>query len=790
MVTAVRRSLVLACALTLLVACRTGKRSSEPTITSSLAGKADVDLFAPLAVDFDADMDTATLTAESVQLRRGGDAVSAQVSAGARRGEIVANFGLEPLTAYEIVVTTAAKTRDGRSATRDVRFAFVTRASVPDDPPRLIASTPSLGAMVVPTTTLSLDFDRPLLAASVGAASIFVRPAGMGALSASHRLSADARRVTLTTAQLLGSGVHELVVTDAVQSSTGAALPRQLVVPFAVREGFFVVRAEPAARARLGLGLSRLRLEFNRAPRLGSAEGVRLSRGGVAAPLSVVAEGLALDLEVPPLDREGEYELSVDDVVDPANSRLTEPFRSTFTVDAQETGWTVPREIALQGLLSAVSLGTNVAFASNQSGRAAVLWLEEDRTALGRNAFVATFDGEAWSAPLALTTGAADVASPQVAINEAGDVLAVWSEHTGAAVTRARLRARTQWGVTQSLTSMARALVVDLATNGDATVLGTRDREVDLLACASIGGSFQATYVLFAGFSVATAPTEARRWQHDDSGRRLVVFSHEDGKGFRLRATWLVPGQGATTSVPIFDGSAFYVTVYEHVTPSGDAVVIFLGARRGQRSDLFAQCFRRGTWLPDAQALGSSLRRDDVLVSGRSGDTLLLASRVEGGRARPHARLLRASLGAFDAGRNLDEAGGAASIDGLRLFGSPDAQAAAYFDRADQTGSFTVQSVWDPGANAFLPGERATAVVPRPSALAHDRDGNAVMLVGDAGMRFVQGAGFVAERRNPFPSVPEATPVVSRYGRIDLIGVRTEQRGAERYDFLRVTSYR
>ncbi len=787
-----RRSLVLAltCALTLLVGCRAGKRSSEPTITSSLAGKADVDLFAPLGVDFDADMDTATLTAESVQLLRGGHPVVAQVSAGARRVEIVVSFGLEPLTAYEIVVTTAAKTRDGRSAAGDVRFAFVTRASVPDDPPRLVASTPSLGAMVVPTTTLALDFDRPLLAASVGAASIFVRPAGLGALEASYRLSADARRVILTMAQLLGAGAHELVVTDALQSSTGAALPRLVVVPFAVRDGFFVVRAEPAAGARLGLGLSRLRVEFNRAPRLGSTDGVRLSRGGVPAPLSVVAQGQAFDLEMPPLDREGEYELSVDDVVDPSNTRLAEPFCTTFTVDAQETGWTVPREIALRGLLPTVSLGTNVAFASNQSGRAAVLWLEADRTASGRHAFVATFDGDSWSAPLALTTGASDIASPRIAINAAFDVIAVWSEHTGAtATTRARLRTREQWGMTQQLTDMARALVVELAANGDATVLGTRDREVDLLACASVGGSFQATYVLFAGFSVATAPTDVSRWQHDDSGRRLVVFSHEDGKGFRLRATWLVPGQGATTSVPIFDGSAFYVTVHENVTPGGDAVVIFSGARRGQRSDLFAQCFRSGTWLPDAQASGSSLLRDDVLVSGRSGDTILLASRVEAGRARPHARLLRASLGAFDAGRSLDE-GGEASIDGLRLFGTPDAQATAYFDRADQTGSFTVQSTWDRGAGVFSAGERATTAVPHPRALAHDRDGNAVMLVGDAGLRFVQGAGFVAERRNPFPVVPEATAVVSRYGRVDLIGVRTEQRGAERYDFLRVTSYR
>ena len=268
-----------------------------------------------------------------------------------------------------------------------------------------------------------------------------------------------------------------------------------------------------------------------------------------------------------------------------------------------------------------------------------------------------------------------------------------------------------------------------------------------------------------------------------------MVFSHEDGKGFRLRATWLVPGQGATTSVPIFDGSAFYVTAYEHVTPGGDAVVIFSGARRGQRSDLFAQCFRSGVWLPDAQALGSSLVRDDVLVSGRSGDTILLASRVESGRARAHARLLRLSLGAFDAGRYLDETGGEAGIDGLRLFGTPDARATAYFDRADQTGSFTVQSTWDRGAGVFSASQRATAVVPRPRALAHDRDGNAVMLVGDAGMRFVQGDGFVAERRNPFPVVPEATAVVSRSGRIDLIGVRTEQRGAERYDFLRLTSY-
>jgi hypothetical protein len=330
-------------------------------------------------------------------------------------------------------------------------------------------------------------------------------------------------------------------------------------------------------------------------------------------------------------------------------------------------------------------------------------------------------------------------------------------------------------------------VIAHLADNGDAAILGTRSRKQDLLATHSAGGTFLPPSVLHEGFAVSVAPAVPARWQADAEGQRLVLFTSEEAAGFPLRATRFVPGQGWTAPAQIFDGTAFFAPVHEHVTATGDAVVVFRGARAGAPTELFAQCWRQGAWLPSAQALGPSPRRDEVFVSGASGDTIMLRTVNDGGRARAHARLLRLALGRFDDGQFLDEPSATAAA--LRLFGAPDARAMAVFDRDGAGGAVTVQVPWDAASGRFGAITAAAGDVPRPLALAHDRAGNAVLFDGGAAWHWTQEGALVTRRGNPF-ALSSTVPVVTSARRVIVVGVRDEQRGGATVEVLRLQSYR
>ena len=766
-----------------------GSGATAPNISTDLRGKSDVDLSAPLTVTFDTDMDEATLTSLSVQLLRDGNPLIAQVIAATRSAELRPAGSLEPLTTYEILVTTAAKTLDGRSAGSDQRFPFTTRALGASDAPRLVASVPGAGAEVTPTATFILDFDRPLAPASVGPAAIFVRPTGGTTLGSAHQLLNDGRRVVVTTPQPLPAGGHELVITPTLRSTEGIPFAREAILPFRVLDGFFVVRTEPAAGSRVGLGLGQLTVEFNREVRFRAGSIIRLSQGTTPISLQYRIEGTGLTLTPAPLQQEGDYTLVLENLADADGNALTTPFEATFTVDAREMGWTIPAEFAIQGLLMDNSIG-NVAFATSQNGRAALLWTERDRGGPQRNAFAADFDGTNWSQPFLLEDSLNDASQPQVAINDNGDIVGGWSEFVGGNQSaRARMRRSGQWGAVQTLSGMEIVSAVHVAPNGDAGAVGTTWRENNVSVVASIGGNFQSAYQVLAGTNIAVAPTEIARWQDDDAGRRLVLISGYVANSYGLFATRFEPGQGWSSPTRVFTGNGQPSPTHEHVTPTGDAVLLFAGAA-GTNYGRFAQCMRNGTWLGTAQYLdGASAQHGQAFaLTGRSGDTITVATLADQGRTRAHARILRLSTGAFDAGRFIDDTD-VTSTTGLRLLGSPDSRATVIFDRNRQTGSYTAKCEWDAAASTFLPLERA-GVTPPLASMAHDRDGNAVALTHTGAVRYVPGVGLTAERRNPFTNHRVIGTAVSRHGRIYSIAIRTERRSNETFEFLRVNYFR
>lgn len=748
-------------------------------IMCDLAGRTDVDPSTELVVTFGQDMDVTSLTPTSVLLTNAGVSMVAQVAGAARQAELFPAGSLEPLTTYAIVVAVTVRAQDGSSPSGEIRFEFTTRDTNASDPPRLVSSTPAAGSEVVPTDTITLRFDRALAPATAGPSSLLVRPAGGLPLGITHQLSGDLREVVMRTPTPLVGGDHEILITTGLQSSNGVELARQITIPFRVRSGFFVVAVEPSHGSRVGLGLSRLRIEFNGEPR---AFSVSLRRGATGFWLLTTPEDRTLNVLTTPLRDEGEYEIEVTGADGGGNQAA--PFRSTFVVDAEETGWTTPEEIPLQGLLSFGSINNdNLALATSPNGDVALLWTEGDRSGPQRNVFVSLRQSGAWTQRTSLESATNDAGSPQVAINDSGEVVAAWVEsRTPNPVVQARILRAGQWGPQQTLTDMRILSVAHIAPNGDAGVLG-RGPTGELLGAASLGGNFSSTSRVPGGSVFQVHPTRPSRWQADDIGRRLVLLTLLGGR-FSVGATWFVPGQGWLPVEDILPAAPRSI-VHEHVTGDGRASVWVDELRFNQPPGMHVQCFRNGVWLGTSLAAGS-IETEAVVISGRTGDAIYLTAQPDNNRTRAHAQLFRLDAATLEAGRFVDDLD-VVSTRQLGLFGSPDDNAVAHFVRVRPTGTYTASCRWDAASSSFLPLERTSEQVPVPTEVAHDRDGKATMLTTDGAESWRHGRGFTGERRNPYPG---RARVLIRDGRVFEMDVRSETRDGQRYDFLRVNMFR
>lgn len=772
-----------------LAACGGGGGGSSPDPDAGISPELplqsapSIELSPNLDIVLAADLALPLFDENLVQLLLGSARVPSLVTAAARLITLRPELPLLPATEYEVVVQPGLAFADGRKLTRTYRWKLTTREVKPQDPPIFVRSDPAASSSVAPRSSFALTFDKPLAGDSVTPASAGLLTAGGQPITATTSLSRDKLTIEVDTAEALSLGNYRIFATTAVKSTIGTPLAKDIDLAFTIRDGFYALGSEPGNNTTTGIGLTVVKVNFNRnvdSQSFGS--GFKLTRNDVAVPgYPIVSGKVGVFSLAAPLNDAGEYKIRVQGVKDTEQNLQGADFTSTFRVDLGNTAWSAPQELALDGFASLTGLEMNLA--SSPNGHAALAWMERDRSGPQYNLLVSIHDGTTWSAPFAIEDSLQTSYYPRVAVNDAGVVLVTWTQYDSAQrkyFWYARIRKAGAWGLTQPLVDFAEVSAVHVGASGDIGILG--EGVSGVRAVEQIGGVWRGSYVLQGSLDSKFHQPGEEVWSTDDAGRRLVIFSARPTSSYAMFAALFTDGQGWSTQK--LADAYFSEIELLHVTPSGDAVVVWSGGL-GTSYGSFMQCRRSGAWLAAPQPLGQ-LEYSARFLAGSSGNTLLVTTKVDENRTRAFGRLLRLSSGAFDAGTFLDDTA-VTSTAILNLVGSPDLTAQALYYRSRTTGPLVAKNTWTGSASTWDTWSEFLADAHSDARAAWDRSGNGVLIDTHTGIRYRQGTGFTDERSDPNGS---AIYFASRFGRIYGVGQRSEYRNNEYYEYLRITSYR
>jgi hypothetical protein len=206
-----------------------------------------------------------------------------------------------------------------------------------------------------------------------------------------------------------------------------------------------------------------------------------------------------------------------------------------------------------------------------------------------------------WGLAVPLETQDGSVDSPQVAVDNSGNAIAVWNQFDGAhqSVWANRYVALTGWDTPTLLelddTSHAVYPQVAMDAAGDAVVVWLRDTgaTVELWSNRYVAGSGwgAATQV----DTNATGGPENCQIAIDDSGNALAVWDQGDGARYNIWANWYAPGTGWGTAMLIeTDDAGSDIAPQVAVDGDGNAVAVWRQSD-GTRTNIWANRYPAGT---------------------------------------------------------------------------------------------------------------------------------------------------------------------------------------------------
>ncbi len=176
------------------------------TTTTPADGATDVAVGTAVTATFSEAMDEASVNA-NFELLDGGTIVLATVTydAPTRTATLTPSAPLAPSVTYTPVVRSGAKDLANNPLAADVSWSFTT-AAADTTPPTVTGVTPTDGATGIPTaTSVTVTFDEPVVATTVGTNTFELRDPGGNQVSATVTYDAPARTATLTPSSPLAA---------------------------------------------------------------------------------------------------------------------------------------------------------------------------------------------------------------------------------------------------------------------------------------------------------------------------------------------------------------------------------------------------------------------------------------------------------------------------------------------------------------------------------------------------------------------------------------------------------
>lgn len=359
--------------------------------------------------------------------------------------------------------------------------------------------------------------------------------------------------------------------------------------------------------------------------------------------------------------------------------------------------------------------------------------------------------GGRWSSPLTISAPGAEAGEPRLAVDAAGDAVAVWQNDDGTdevieAVSRP---AGGAWGAPIAISADGRdaespAVAIDPA--GDAVAVWRRYDGADEIVEASTrsaGGVWQ------TAIEVSEAGENAYRPQVaiDGSGDAVAVWDRSDGVHTIVQAASRPAGGswGAVTNLSASGESAVEARVA--IDPAGDAVAIW---QRSNGSVDVVQAAGRspaGIWQQPPEDLSESAKDSsypEVAIDG-AGDAVAVWEALEGGGHYVIQSADRTAGRTWQAPVDLSPPNGYAGEGRIAVDAAGDAVAAWEF--YEGTHNIAVAAArpaggaWGAGAHLTAPGSEANEL-----QVAVDPDGDAVAAwsLSEGSLPVVQAAGYDA----------------------------------------------
>jgi hypothetical protein len=339
-------------------------------------------------------------------------------------------------------------------------------------------------------------------------------------------------------------------------------------------------------------------------------------------------------------------------------------------------------------------------------------------------------------APVDLSAGGQDAAGPQIAVDPAGDAVAVWSRFNGAnqIVQAASRPAGGVWsGAVDISVAGGDAVEPQVAIDGSGNAVAAWSRNGGLrtvvqAATVAAGGGWSAPADLSNPEGSATTPQVAI----DADGEAVVVWSCFNGLNQIVQAASRPAGGGWSGAVDISVAGGDAVEPQIAIDGSGNAVAVW--SRNGGANFIVQSSTRPagGSWSSptDLSAAGGPAGEPRVAI-GASGEALVVWSRNDGANLIVQSAA-RAAAGTWSQAVDLSTAGSNSDEPQVTLASGGEAIAVwtrdtAGFNTVAQTTLRPAGGSWAPATNLSSGSSIATA-----PQVAVDRAGDAIVVWSDS----------------------------------------------------------
>jgi len=378
-------------------------------------------------------IDIESVTSSMVMLTGPEGAVSGSVATSTNTITFTPQNPLTAESSYTLTLLSGVKDLSGNTLSTDSSWNFMTGTTPDTIPPSIATVTPVDGSSDIDEQSIiTVTFDEAMDAATLNAASFRLQKNGTQ-LSGTVQSSGNSA-VFIPTVALEQGTLYSVIVTDNAKDLAGNPIAADYSWSFTTQSEEdltppTVVLTDPQDGHKVPYLTSQVSAYFSEEMDAASINTdtfiLENTRGKVAGNINYSNNKATLNITDPRLDLNSRYSATITDFVKDSNGlRMAQEHQWEFiTLDGSWQGAAL--------IESDTGTTTYPQVAVDTSGNAVAVWLQYDGTR--NNIWANRFDvlSGSWQGATLIESDTGDASSPQVAVDDSGNAMAVWYQSDG-----------------------------------------------------------------------------------------------------------------------------------------------------------------------------------------------------------------------------------------------------------------------------------------------------------------------------------------------------------------------